>query len=59
MYFVGLDLAWGQRRPTGVAVLDDTGRLVHLSAASDDSQILAALKPYVEGPCVVGIDTPL
>ena len=28
MYFVGLDLAWGQRKPTGVAVVDDGGRLV-------------------------------
>jgi predicted RNase H-like nuclease/ppGpp synthetase/RelA/SpoT-type nucleotidyltranferase len=59
MYFVGLDLAWGQRKPTGVAVIDDDGRLVHLTAVSDDGQILAALKPYVEGACLVGIDAPL
>ncbi len=32
MYFVGLDLAWGERKPTGVAVLDDDGRLVHVAA---------------------------
>ena len=28
VHFVGLDLAWGQRKPTGVAVVDDSGRLV-------------------------------
>ena len=32
MHFVGVDLAWGERKPTGLAVLDDDGRLVHVSA---------------------------
>ena len=27
MYFVGVDLAWGDRKPTGLAVLDADGRL--------------------------------
>ena len=31
MHFIGVDLAWGERKPTGLAVLDDAGRLVHLS----------------------------
>ena len=26
MYFVGLDLAWGERKPTGIAVVDADGR---------------------------------
>lgn len=60
MHFVGLDLAWGQRKPTGVAVVDgETGRLTHLTAAGDDASILAALHPHVEGPCVVAVDAPL
>ncbi len=60
VYFVGLDLAWGQRKPTGVAVVDgNTGRLSYLGAATDDASILAALQPYVQGDCVVGIDAPL
>lgn len=59
MYFVGLDLAWGERKPTGVAVLDADGALVHMSAQTDDASILAAIRPYVEGDCVVGIDAPL
>ena len=45
MYFVGLDLAWGERKPTGVAVVDDDGALVHVSAQTDDASILAAIRP--------------
>ncbi len=59
MYFVGLDLAWGERNPTGVAVVDDKGALVHISAQTDDASILAAIRPYVADDCVVGIDAPL
>jgi len=59
VYFVGLDLAWGERQPTGVAVVDDSGTLVHVSAQTDDASILAALEPFTGGDCVVGIDAPL
>jgi len=59
MYFVGLDLAWGERKPTGVAVLDDDGRLLHVSAQGTDAAIVDAVGPYVEGDCLVGIDAPL
>ena len=59
MHFVGVDLAWGQRAPTGVAVLDGAGALVHVSAAGDDDDVLAQLAPYVQGACVVAIDAPL
>jgi predicted RNase H-like nuclease len=59
MYFVGLDLAWGQRNPSGVAVLDDAGVLQHVGVAGDDDDVLAQLEPYTDGPCVVAIDAPL
>jgi len=59
MYFVGVDLAWGDRKPTGLAVVDGEGNLVHVSAAKTDDQIVAALEPYVEGECLVAIDAPL
>ncbi|MDO3638266.1 bifunctional ribonuclease/(p)ppGpp synthase [Mycolicibacterium arseniciresistens] len=59
MYFVGLDLAWGERNRTGVAVVDADGRLRHIGAAQDDGSILAAIGPYVAGDCVVAIDAPL
>ena len=59
MHFVGVDLAWGDRRPTGLAVLDDEGHLLHVSAAATDDEIVAALAPYVEDDCLVAIDAPL
>ncbi len=59
MQFVGVDLAWGDRRPTGLAVLDEDGYLQHVSAADTDEAIVATLEPYVEGGCLVAIDAPL
>jgi predicted RNase H-like nuclease/ppGpp synthetase/RelA/SpoT-type nucleotidyltranferase len=59
MYFVGVDLAWGERKPTGLAVLDADGHLLHLSAVETDEEIAAALAPYVEDDCLVAIDAPL
>ena len=59
MHFVGLDLAWGEKKPTGVAVLDDAGRLLHVAAHRSDDEIVGALAPYVEGDCLVAVDAPL
>lgn len=59
MYDVGIDLAWGRRRPTGLAVLDDQGRLIHVSAAQDDDEIDAAVGEYIAHDCLVAIDAPL
>lgn len=61
MYFVGLDLAWGEKnnKQSGVAVLTGDGRLVHVATAVDDASIIAELEPYVAGDCLVAIDAPL
>jgi len=59
MHYVGVDLAWGERNPTGLAVLDTEGRLLHLSAVRTDDQIADALTAYVEGDCLVAVDAPL
>lgn len=59
MHYVGIDLAWGERRPTGVAVLDANGTLLAISAVRTDEEIEAALASYVEGECLVAIDAPL
>lgn len=59
MHHIGIDLAWGERRPTGVAVLDDDGRLVHVAAVRTDEEIVQSLATYVDGPCLVGLDAPL
>nr|NLI50761.1 DUF429 domain-containing protein [Propionibacterium sp.] len=59
MFFVGIDLAWGERAASGLAVLDEAGALVHLARATTDEAIVAELADYVAGDCVVGIDAPL
>lgn len=59
MFHIGVDLAWGNKRPTGLAVLDESGRLVHVSTARTDEEIEAVLAPYAEGDCLVAIDAPL
>ncbi|BBZ41702.1 DUF429 domain-containing protein [Mycobacterium conspicuum] len=59
MYFVGVDLAWGVRNPTGVAVVDADGRLGHVGAFHEDGEVLAAMRPYVQDACLVAFDAPL
>ncbi|MGW4098789.1 bifunctional ribonuclease/(p)ppGpp synthase [Mycobacterium sp. NPDC004974] len=59
MYFVGLDLAWGEKNQTGVAAIDSGGRVLHVGVAQDDDDIAAAIEPYVSGDCLVAIDAPL
>ncbi|HWJ08757.1 MAG TPA: DUF429 domain-containing protein [Nocardioides sp.] len=59
MHYVGVDLAWGERRPTGLAVLDAEGRLLLVAAVRTDEEIEAALASYVAGECLVAIDAPL
>jgi predicted RNase H-like nuclease/ppGpp synthetase/RelA/SpoT-type nucleotidyltranferase len=59
VFHIGIDLAWGVKRPTGLAVVDDSGRLVHLSAVRTDEEILTVLAPYAEDDCLVAIDAPL
>lgn len=59
MYFVGMDLAWGEKNPTGLAVLDAGGTLLHLSAQTSDAQIVEALAPYAGAGVLVAIDAPL
>ncbi|MGA8257415.1 MAG: DUF429 domain-containing protein, partial [Nocardioides sp.] len=59
MHYVGIDLAWGDNKPTGLAVLDADARLLHVSAVRGDDEIEAELAAYVEGDCLVAIDAPL
>jgi len=59
MYFVGLDLAWGEKKQTGVAAVDSDGRLLHVGIAEDDSSIIDAVAPFTGEDCLVAIDAPL
>ncbi len=59
VYYIGIDLAWGDKQPTGLAVIDDGARLLHVSAVRTDDEIAAALAAYVEGACLAAIDAPI
>ncbi|MDO9378076.1 MAG: DUF429 domain-containing protein [Nocardioidaceae bacterium] len=59
MRYVGVDLAWGLRARTGLAVLDGDGRLLDVAEGRDDADVLGWLEPHVQGPCVVCFDAPL
>lgn len=56
---IGLDLAWGDRARSGVAVLGADGDLLHLGTASDDTSVTDAVTGWLERPCTVAIDAPL
>jgi predicted RNase H-like nuclease len=59
MYFVGVDLAWGEINQSGIAVIDADGRLLHVGTAQDDASIEKALSPYVRDECLAAFDAPL
>ena len=59
MYFVGVDLAWGELNQSGIAVIHTDGRLLHVGVAQDDSSIADAVAPYTSDECLVAIDAPL
>ena len=59
VHFIGIDLAWGDKQPTGLAVIDDDARLLHVSAVRTDDEIAAGLAAYVEGDCLAAIDAPI
>jgi len=57
--FLGIDLAWGQRARTGVAAVDDAGRLVSVDSVLTDDDILTWVAAQPGQPVVVAIDAPL
>lgn len=56
---VGIDLAWGERARTGLAVLDAGGRLVASTSVVADADIDAFLAPHLGPDVVAAIDAPL
>ena len=59
MYFVGADLARDDRRTSGLAVLDDAGRLLHVGSVHTDAEIVETLTPYTRRECLVAVNAPL
>lgn len=59
---IGLDLAWGTRALTGVAIVEPFtggGRLVELASLRTDAELDSTLAGALTGPCLVAIDAPL
>jgi predicted RNase H-like nuclease len=57
--YFGVDLAWGQRNRTGLAVLDDAGRLLESSSVRTDDEIIAFVDRHANGTIVAALDAPL
>ena len=57
--FVGVDLAWGDRNRTGLAAIDEAGRLIEVTDRRTDDEIISWLSRHTSGPCLVAIDAPL
>lgn len=57
--FVGIDLAWGVKARTGLAVVDDTGRLVRSGSVRSDDEIDEWLRTYAGDVVVAAVDAPL
>ena len=51
--FVGIDLAWGIKAKTGLAVVDEAGRLVHSGAVRTDVEIDEWLRTFAGDVVVV------
>ncbi|MEO8107341.1 MAG: DUF429 domain-containing protein [Actinomycetes bacterium] len=56
---VGIDLAWGTKARTGIAVLADDGRLAASTSVVSDAEISAFLDEQASGRVVAAIDAPL
>ncbi|HEY4789829.1 MAG TPA: DUF429 domain-containing protein, partial [Actinomycetes bacterium] len=59
MRFVGVDLAWGGRRPSGLAVLDAGGRVVAEGWATTDEELSGFLAAHDRDGAVLALDAPL
>jgi predicted RNase H-like nuclease len=57
--FVGVDLAWGGRRPSGLAVLDPGGVVVAEGWATTDEEIGDFLARHDRTGAVMALDAPL
>ncbi len=57
--FLALDLAWSSRNPSGLAALDELGRVVALRAdIHDDDASVAWVREHLAATTVIGIDMP-
>lgn len=57
--FAGVDLAWGQRARTGLAVVSADGALLASTSVHTDAEIADFLAPYADALVTVAVDAPL
>lgn len=57
--YVGIDLAWKSVNRTGLAAVDEAGRLTASAAVRSDDEIAAWLAAHAPRPGVVAVDAPL
>lgn len=57
--FAGVDLAWGQRARTGLAVVSAGGALVASTSVHTDAEIADFLAPHADALVTVAVDAPL
>lgn len=57
--YVGIDLAWGSRARTGLAVAAPDGRLLASCSAQSDDDIVEFVRRHASGDVVAAIDAPL
>lgn len=57
--FAGIDLAWGQRARTGLAVVSAEGALLASASVHTDAEIADFLAPYADTLATVAVDAPL
>jgi predicted RNase H-like nuclease len=57
--FVGVDLAWGGRNPSGLVALDRTGRVVAEGWGTTDVEVASFIAAHDRDGAVVALDAPL
>lgn len=59
--FVGIDLAWSERNPSGCAVIRNSRLVAYSGLLGSNQEILAFIRTHLadECPAVIGIDAPL
>jgi predicted RNase H-like nuclease len=57
--YVGVDLAWGERNRTGLAVLDHVGRLLESVTVRTDDEIARFVDRHPTDTLVAAVDAPL
>lgn len=57
--FVGIDLAWGTRAPTGLAAVAEDGALLGSATVRTDDEVAAWVDGLAARPAVVAVDAPL